>query len=162
MAARGRRTKLTAERQDKIVQAILDGNYFETACAYAGVSRNTGFEWLARGENRDPDRRGAAVFAAFANAVRAAEAQAEVRAVAIIQQGFEDNPRLALEFLSRRYPERWGRHDTATVFRQLAEQVKGMSDEDLIAAIESESADGAGEEDAPGGGPAPGPDAGKE
>ena len=55
----GRRTLLTPERQEKIVQAILTGNYLETASAYAGVSPDTVREWLQRGESRHPTLPGA-------------------------------------------------------------------------------------------------------
>src|SRR5262245_31088359 len=99
-----RPTKLTPERQTKIVQAILAGNYFDTACAYAGLGASTVREWLRRGENRDGRRPADRRFAAFAAAVRGAEAQAEVAAVALIRQQMPENPWLALSFLARRYP----------------------------------------------------------
>jgi transposase len=130
---RGRHTKLTAEVQSKIVEAILAGNYFETACQYAGVSKITGYEWLARGEGKDPNgRKNAPHFAEFANAVREAEARAEVGAVAIIRQALPENPKLALDYLSRRHPERWGAKDTLTVLKKLAKEVEGMGDEELL------------------------------
>lgn len=104
----GRPSKLTPERQEKITQAILAGNYFETACRYAGIGESTGYEWLARGEGKHARRKQNALYAQFAEAVRQSEAQTEVRAVALIQQGLPKNPRLALDFLARRFPDRWG------------------------------------------------------
>jgi hypothetical protein len=103
----GRPTKLTPERQAKIVEALRAGNYFETACASAGISPALGYEWLARGEGRDPDRKCTPLHAEFADAVRLAEAQAEAEAVGVVRAGFDDNPRLALDFLARRCPARW-------------------------------------------------------
>src|SRR5262249_29102627 len=138
MATGGRKSKLTPERQEKILGALLAGNLFSTACRYAGIAEQTGYEWLARGEGKDPrGRTKATVYAKFAEAVRGAEARAEVHAVAIVWQGFADNPRLALDFLGRRYPERWGPNQTLTVLRRLAREVQGMSDEELIAALEA-------------------------
>ncbi len=108
----GRNSKLTPAVQGKVVQAILAGNYFETALQFAGVGTTTGYEWLARGEDRQPTGRPCTpLFAEFAKAVRQAEAQAEVHAVAIIRQSLPENPRLALDFLARRFPERWGAKD---------------------------------------------------
>jgi len=99
---RGRATKLTPAVQKIIVKAIADGNYFNVACALAGVDKNTAYEWLARGEGRDPGRSLEPEFANFANAVREAEAKAECKGVATLRR--KGNP---VEFLSRRFPERW-------------------------------------------------------
>jgi len=148
-----RPTKLTPERQEKIIQAILAGNYLETAAEYAGIGRETVYEWIARGEGRG--KRGAKnnlMFTRFACAVREAIAQAEVRAVDIIQEGFANDPKLALDYLARRHPERWGKRDTVTVFRQLVLQVRGMSNDELLAALEADSESGDLENPIPGGG----------
>jgi hypothetical protein len=114
-----RPSKLTPEVRERIVQAILAGNYFETACQFAGVATATGYEWLARGEGRDQRRPRNREFAEFAEAVGQAEAQAEVHTVALIRQGLPDNPRLALDFLARRYPDRWGGRDSLHVTHDL-------------------------------------------
>jgi hypothetical protein len=130
-----RPTKLTPARHEAIVQAVRDGNYFATACAGAGVAEATGYEWLARGEGTDRRRPRDRGFAEFAEAVRRAEAEAETDAVALIRQGFADNPRLALDYLARRHPDRWGQRDTLTVLQKLVGEVRGMSDDDLLAVV---------------------------
>ena len=99
---RGRATKLTPAVQKTIVKAIVDGNYFNVACALAGVDKNTAYELMARGEGRDPGRSLEPEFANFANAVREAEARAECKGVATLRR--KGNP---VEFLSRRFSERW-------------------------------------------------------
>ena len=45
----GKRTKLTAELQKKIIDVLSNGGYFEVACEYAGIDARTGLEWLQRG-----------------------------------------------------------------------------------------------------------------
>lgn len=45
----GRRTILTTDIQDRILQALRSGNYLDTAAAYAGISVATLHEWIARG-----------------------------------------------------------------------------------------------------------------
>ena len=46
----GRPSKLTPKVQQKIVEAIRNGNYYEVACRYAGVSYDSFRTWMARGE----------------------------------------------------------------------------------------------------------------
>lgn len=99
---------MTPAVQEKIVTAMLAGNYLEAACGWAGIARNTGLEWMARGEGRDKGRGRNELYANFANEVRRAEAQAEVKTVAIIQKEIPENARLGLDFLARRHPDRWG------------------------------------------------------
>lgn len=134
-----RPTKLNDEVRDRIVQAILAGNYFETACQYAGISISAGYEWLALGEGKE--RRGRKVADAhekFAQAVRQAEAQAEVHTVAIIKKSLPENPRLALDFLARRHPDRWGpkerRELSGTLGLEHSGEIGGTSVEDHVRA----------------------------
>jgi hypothetical protein len=130
------RTKLTPEIQERIVKAILAGNYFETACQCAKVKLKTAYEWLSRGEgNGYGGRKTSAVYAEFAEAVRRAEADAEAKTVIAITKGFPNNPRLALDFLARRHPERWGQRDTLTILQKLAGKVQGMTDEEVLAIV---------------------------
>jgi hypothetical protein len=115
----GQPTKLTAEKQAKVIEAILGGSYFETACLYAGVSYNTGKEWLARGEGTDPLRPQTKLYANFATAVRDAEAKVEVGAAAVVKRAafgvvdkdgrvvIKADADFALKFLARRFPRRW-------------------------------------------------------
>jgi hypothetical protein len=83
---RGRRTKLTPEVQNKIVDALSAGNYFEVACEYAGISRMVGLEWLARGRGDDPQRPKTQLYADFANAVTRAQAEDEVHTIARLKK----------------------------------------------------------------------------
>ncbi len=47
-----RRTKLNAEVQRKILQAIQAGSTYEIAANFAGISRTTLFYWMRKGEEQ--------------------------------------------------------------------------------------------------------------
>lgn len=102
----GRPSKLTPERQRRLLEAIRGGNYYETACAYAGIDYQTLRNWMKRGEEE-----GEGVYFEFFEAVKKAEADAEVSAVQAIRSGFGDDWRAAMTLLERRYPDRWGRRE---------------------------------------------------
>lgn len=104
---RGRRTTLTPEVQLRIIEAILAGNYFDTACRYAGVAPSTAYEWIARG-NEQSERSAEPHFVEFAEAIARANAQVEVQAVATLRRHGQKDARALMEFLMRRFPERWG------------------------------------------------------
>ena len=118
----GRPTKLTAEVQRLVVEALQAGNYIETAAALAGVHKDTLYEWLKRGRGQP---RG--VYRAFSDAVEKAMAIAEVRGVELVTRAGEGTPTVlnaqgqvvtpgippqwqAMAWrLERKYPEKWGR-----------------------------------------------------
>jgi transposase len=100
-----RPTKLTPAVQERVLQAIRAGNYAEVACRAAGIAPSTYYRWLERGE-REPD----GSYARFAEAVRLAEAEAEVHAVALVRRAMSDDWRAALAYLERRHPGRWRKH----------------------------------------------------
>ncbi|KYC34492.1 hypothetical protein WA1_51610 [Scytonema hofmannii PCC 7110] len=130
-----RKTKLTPEIQQKIVEAIRQGSYFSVACRLNGVPESTGKEWLARGRGTSSNRPQNKLYAAFASEVDIAEAQAESDAIRRILAGTErsqviktkrrldengnmvpveiiteetSNPSNDMWYLKCKYPERWG------------------------------------------------------
>jgi hypothetical protein len=100
----GRPCKLTPEVQEKICRAIRAGNYAYIAAEYAGVGKSTYHRWMQLGEQQE-----SGPFREFRDAVKNAESEAEVRAVAIIQRHMETNWQAAMTFLERKFPKRWGR-----------------------------------------------------
>jgi len=106
MAKVGRLTKLTAEVQEKIVQAIRAGNYAEIAAGYAGIGTTTFYRWMQQGWEQASGR-----CREFREAVKAAEREAEVRAVAIVQQHMPSKWQAAMTYLERKFPERWSRRE---------------------------------------------------
>lgn len=102
----GRPTKLTEDVQNKIVQAIQAGNWLETASAYAGVDASTVRRWMAKGEGEDAEE----PYRAFCALIKQARAQAEIRAVALIQKAAQDGTwQASAWYLERSHPDRWGR-----------------------------------------------------
>lgn len=104
----GRPGKLTAEVEERIVQAIRAGSYFAVAARAAGVSESTFYRWLARGA-AEPD----GPYAGFRAAVLRAEAESELHAVVAVRRAAREDWRAALALLERRHRERWGRRQPA-------------------------------------------------
>ena len=107
----GRKSKLTLGVQTKICDALQGGNYFNTACRYAGVAPSTGWEWLDRGEKERPRRGRGDIYAQFAEAIRAAEAETEIELVKDWKAQMGEDWRSIQTFLERRYPDTWGRKE---------------------------------------------------
>lgn len=119
MAKTGRRSRLTPEIQERVVDAIQAGNYLETAAAYAGIADSTMYNWLDRGR-KERDRAQSddtqikateQPFVDFLEAVEKARATAEVRAVALIQKAASDTWQAAAWYLERSAPKKWGRRE---------------------------------------------------
>jgi transposase-like protein len=129
----GRKTKLTPEVQEKIVSAIRAGNYAAIAAEYAGISEGTFYGWLKRGREESKG-----VFFEFLKAVKGAEREAEVRAVAHVQKHFAENWTAAMTFLERKFPQRWGRRDRTPVEvdpRDVLANLLGSSPDEIEEAV---------------------------
>ena len=100
----GRSSKLTAERHDKIIEALRAGNYFDAACGYAGICEKTGYNWLERGRTARNGK-----YVQFLQAVEKASVDAEVGTVAVIKKASIDTWQAAAWWLERRFPNKWGR-----------------------------------------------------
>jgi transposase len=120
----GRRPKILDENvQKKIIDAILGGNYLETAAQYAGVSKTAIFEWLAKGREAQAQLDAGEtltvfngeLYAQFTDSVREAQAVAEVRTVALIQKAALTNWQAGAWYLERSKPRTWGRLDRAEI-----------------------------------------------
>ena len=105
MAKKGRPSLRTKVRKDRIVQAIAAGNYVETAARYGGVHPATYYRWMQ--EAQEPGA--AANKREFYEAVKKAEAEAEVRNVATIQLAASSQWQAAAWLLERKHPAQWGR-----------------------------------------------------
>jgi hypothetical protein len=46
-----RRSRLTPDRMENILQVMRAGGFFNQACALAGISEATGYSWKERGED---------------------------------------------------------------------------------------------------------------
>lgn len=101
----GRTTILNDAIQAKMVQAIEGGNYAPTAADYAGIGVSTHYDWLKKGES------GETPYAEYLEAIKKAEAVAEVRNVTLIQAAAQNTWTAAAWYLERKHYDRWGRKD---------------------------------------------------
>jgi transposase-like protein len=104
-----RKPKLTEELIERVVHAILGGNYNAVAARYAGICESTFYRWLQEGEEGNGIKR------EFSDAVKKAESDAEVRNVALIQTASRDTWQAAAWWLERKHNERWGRKERREV-----------------------------------------------
>ena len=105
-----RPTKLTREIIQSIAANIYPaGNYFEVACELAGISKQTGYDWMAMAEHRKRRRPGidAELLSELLDAVNRANAQVESAAVTHWRSAFATDWKAAREYVVRRFPERW-------------------------------------------------------
>jgi transposase len=103
----GRPSKLTKKVEEALAAALRAGNYVDTACEYAGISRATFYRWLEQAEKPGATK----AFRDFRDAIKKASADAEVYAVGVVKQAMPANWQAAMTFLERRYPQKWGRRD---------------------------------------------------
>ena len=102
-----RPTKLTTEIEERIVAAIRAGNYAGPSARSAGISEATFYRWMARGEKAK-----SGIHRDFHEAVKRAEADAEVHAVAVIRREIAGGDwRAAATFLEHRFGDRWRRRE---------------------------------------------------
>lgn len=86
-----RPTKRTPEREARLMEALRAGNTRRASCAYAGIDQDTLANWMRR-------------YSDFSDAVEKAEADAEIRNVAIIQKAATESWQAAGWWLERRRP----------------------------------------------------------
>ena len=115
----GRPHGCTPDVIKKIAEAVGAGNAIEVAAVYAGISPATFYNWQARGKAEQQKRARSgyspnadeAIFLEFLETIQKAEADAEVRNVAIIQQAARKSWQAAAWFSERKHHDRWGRKD---------------------------------------------------
>ena len=101
----GRHTKLTPDIQSEIVELLKAGNYIDTACGVAGISKKTFYEWMKKANASNRSNR----YTVFRNAVKKAQCWSEARDVAIIARHSEESWQASAWRLERKFPDKWGR-----------------------------------------------------
>jgi transposase len=91
--------------QAKFVAHVRAGNFIETVCAACGIAVSTYYTWAERAEN------GEEPYAGFMEAVRTAEAEAELEAVEGILTHAAENWSAFSWYLERRHWKRWRKTD---------------------------------------------------
>jgi CRISPR/Cas system CMR-associated protein Cmr5 small subunit len=130
----GRKSKLTPELIDTLVEYVKNGNYISTACQAVGISVNSYHNWLNKGDDFYAMFRNAygadaevdeeilkemvksdiitehqAMCVRFAEALNKASGESEALAVLHVRKAFGDDWKAAMTFLERRFPTRWRR-----------------------------------------------------
>lgn len=105
----GRPTKCTPETVAKVCGFIRDGLWAEQSACLAGINQATYHRWVEQGSE------GIEPYAAFREALKKAEAEAEKNAVDTVRMGAVGNEAVnwqsAAWYLERRYPARYGKRD---------------------------------------------------
>jgi hypothetical protein len=94
----GRPSKLTPALQRRILGDIRNGMSLRDAAAAAGISTSTLTLWRQKGLD------GERAYSDFAARSERAVQEGQQRLIRIVARGSKDDPRLALEVLSRRFP----------------------------------------------------------
>jgi hypothetical protein len=116
-----RHADLTPEVQKRIIHALLHGNYRKIAVEAGGIAISTFNRWMVKGKKAGQKNEN---YRTFRAAVLEAEKRAESDAVERIYRN--PDPKILLDLLGRRYPERWGK-DTMlikTLMRKIDELAK--------------------------------------
>ena len=106
--AAGAPTKISAEIIDQIINSIKLGAYIETACAYAGVSKDTFYRWLKKAARSGKD----SLYSRLSDAVEKAQAESELRSLMILEKASQEGQWQAAAWrLERKFPDKWGRRE---------------------------------------------------
>lgn len=99
-------TKLTFDFMESFVSLIARGATVVAACNMCQITYQTYWNYMRRGaedEKNDADT----MYREFYNRVKMAEGACELYAIEKWRAGFERDPKLAMQFLERRFPDRW-------------------------------------------------------
>lgn len=102
MPTTNRRPKLTPELKEKLLDLLRQGNYYEPTCTALGIDPQSLRAWLLKGSVET-----SGIYYELFRDVRQAEGEAEVLLVKKLQLAGDRDWRANLEFLSRRWPNRW-------------------------------------------------------
>jgi hypothetical protein len=121
-----------ADQVHKLLESLAAGNYLETAAHAAGLAPVTVYNWKKRGEA------GEEPYATFVQAVKRAEADAEIEAIQRVRAAGKLPQFWAAEmtFLERRHPERWGRRTEVDFGPKVIVQV-GVKDSDVTIQVQN-------------------------
>lgn len=124
MAKQGRRpTELENPKIQNLITALRAGNYFEHACAYAGIASSTAYRWLERGRREQQSQADGNKpnsieqhYLELCETIEKARADAIVGNVAIIQNAAKAGTwQAAAWWLERTMPNQFGRQLKAEV-----------------------------------------------
>ena len=123
----------------KLLAALADGNYRQTACRIAGIAPQTLYNAIKRADSGD------AAAIAFVEAVEKAEAFAEGQIVQQWRSAINAGPQYwaaAATFLERKAPDRWGRRQDDASVPRVVVQI-GARDSDISVSVSAPRTDDA-------------------
>lgn len=106
MAKRGRKSSLTKEVQELICKCIRAGNNLGASAQSAGITPQAMNNWLREGQKKKDGK-----YFYFFQAVKKAEADAQVHAVAIIRNAMGKSWQAAAWWLERKVPQEWAKRE---------------------------------------------------
>lgn len=98
MAKRGTKSKFTKARKDRILQAIGAGCSYEMAADYAGITRQTLWAWMKKGEEGKDKN-----YLTFLNDIKSAEVEGAMSNLGTIQDASKKDWKAAAWILERRH-----------------------------------------------------------
>lgn len=122
VAKRGRKTQLTPEVYNQIIDAVANGNFRAPAAKASGISERTLRLWIKSGREST-----SGLYHNFYMDLLKAENTAELKQVKLILDAAVNDPRHAQWWLERKFPARWGKE--RDVLRQLLDTVKRLEAE---------------------------------
>jgi len=138
------KTKLDAVLIERILLSIRQGAFIETAAAFAGVSKQSLYNWMKRGAReqqrvkKNPHcrvKKEEAIYVEFVEKIELAMATAELLDIAKINKAAKNDWKAAAWKLERKYPKRWGRRiqfagdkEEPLVVQTWADVVKNLSE----------------------------------
>ena len=128
-------SKLNPKVQKRIYQAIRAGNYKEVACQFAGICSTTLRNWVSKGKQSESKGNDNCVYYHFLKGLEEAEAEAEVRNVAIVQRAAEKQWQASAWMLERRHPDRWSRNDKHRLEVKAEVEVDDRSSRDKLKSL---------------------------
>jgi len=116
----GRDSKLTKEREEQIAQAIERGKSINSAARMSGISPQTVYNWLDRGEDESNT-----VYADFFERITSAKGYGEDRYFNVIWElaKEEGDHRFLASLMKQRYPDSWDETETGVDANQVEIEV---------------------------------------
>jgi len=122
---RGAKNLLTPELTERICGYLARGHHASNVCKLVCINESTYYRWKV--ENQ-----------AFKEAVEAATALVEDTSLTAIETAIQNgDAKLALEFLSRRFPDTWGRSRVDVGMVKPPKALEDMTDAELEQYIET-------------------------
>lgn len=113
---RGRKTLLNEELIEEAEKLLKEGHYVQTLCRYFGITEQTWYNWVNKGEQykdlteeEKANTPNAYLYVDFFEAVKRGSARGEMDALNVIHEHSKVKWQAAAWFLERRFRDRWGR-----------------------------------------------------